>query len=206
MKVETLKILFVIVSFLEAVFMGSIPIISTKFKESPTILGIANAFSGGVFVAIALIHILPEQSESYAEQDKGDFPMPFFLVLCGYTLILIIDKVLFDTHVILGDHDHEHEEDLKGGSVHASQVLRKSIAEIIRKSTTSAQGENVRVSQVHIENALRQSMSKMLRKSEVFAQRVSQAKHTGTASIHGADNVMYHDAAPGQSVNRGSAN
>lgn len=25
------------------------------------------------------------------------FPLPYFLVFCGYTLILIIDKVMFDT-------------------------------------------------------------------------------------------------------------
>jgi len=60
MQVDTLKILFILFSFLEAVGMGIIPIYSTRFKESPTVLGIANAFSGGVFIAIAMMHIMPE--------------------------------------------------------------------------------------------------------------------------------------------------
>ena len=81
--------------------MGSIPVLSHKFNQSPTILGVANAFSGGVFLAIALVHILPEQYESYTELHVSDFPLPFVLLLVGYTLILMIDKVLFDTQVIL---------------------------------------------------------------------------------------------------------
>ena len=35
------------------------------------------------------------------------FPMPFFILVTGYVIMLIIDKVLFDTHVILGDHHGE---------------------------------------------------------------------------------------------------
>jgi len=60
MTPETLKIIFIIFSFCEAVGMGLIPVYSKTFKESPTALGIANAFSGGVFVAIAMMHIMPE--------------------------------------------------------------------------------------------------------------------------------------------------
>lgn len=76
-------------------------------------MGIANSFAGGVFLAIALVHIMPEQSASYIEYKKekgGDaadkdefFPLPEFLVFCGYTLILIIDKVMFDTHALFDD-------------------------------------------------------------------------------------------------------
>jgi len=54
------KIGFVVTAFLEAAILGSIPIINKKFKESPLVLGVANAFSGGVFIAISLIHIMPE--------------------------------------------------------------------------------------------------------------------------------------------------
>jgi zinc transporter 1/2/3 len=57
---DWLKFGFIIVSFWEALIMGMIPIKSKTFRESPRILGVANAFSGGVFLAIALMHILPE--------------------------------------------------------------------------------------------------------------------------------------------------
>jgi zinc transporter 1/2/3 len=112
------KISFIIVSFLEALLMGLIPLKSKSFKESPRLLGVANAFSGGVFLAIALMHIMPEQVNNYNElweenhpssedEDNDPFPMPFLLLVIGYTLILSIDKVIFDTHDILGD-EHGH--------------------------------------------------------------------------------------------------
>ena len=56
----TFKIIFIIIAFIEAAILGLIPLYSTKFKESPFVLGIANAFSGGVFLAIAFMHIMPE--------------------------------------------------------------------------------------------------------------------------------------------------
>jgi zinc transporter 1/2/3 len=55
-----IKILFMIIFFAEAMIMGLIPVYCKAFSESPVILGVANAFSGGVFLAIALMHIMPE--------------------------------------------------------------------------------------------------------------------------------------------------
>lgn len=62
---ELLKIIFMIVAFLEAALLGLIPVKSSSFKESPMLLGVANAFSGGVFIAIACMHIMPEQSTAW---------------------------------------------------------------------------------------------------------------------------------------------
>ena len=63
---DTLKLVFIIIAFLEAALLGLIPVKSKSFKESPMILGIANAFSGGVFVAIACLHIMPEQAMAWS--------------------------------------------------------------------------------------------------------------------------------------------
>ena len=137
MEPNTLKIIFCILAFLEAIGLGLIPVLSKSFKENPMVLGIANSFSGGVFLAIAMMHIMPEQAESYSDlvetEDKADFPVPFFLVVCGYTLILVIDKVLFDTSSILGGDD----EDSKN-----SMIVRRSIAQLMGAS----QHGNVRAS------------------------------------------------------------
>lgn len=96
-----LKIGFIVFVFFEAFLSGLIPVFSKTCRESPKILGIANAFASGVFIAIALVHILPEMSGIWIG-DKGEdaFPLPYFLVFCGYTLILVIDKVMFDTHAL----------------------------------------------------------------------------------------------------------
>ena len=107
------KIGFIIVGFLEAFICGMFPTWSTRCRENPSAMGIANAFAGGVFLGIALMHITPEEIENWDElrgpKDKI-FPLPEFLLLAGYTIILIVDKVLFDTHALFeaaGDHAHD---------------------------------------------------------------------------------------------------
>ena len=117
--------------------MGLIPIKVKSCKESPSILGVANAFSGGVFIAIGLMHIMPEQSEAWdnwtEEQGiKNPFPLPYLLMVVGYTIILILDKVLFDAHAVLhddgGGHAHDHKGDARKDVTRASLVLRDSMA------------------------------------------------------------------------------
>jgi len=91
-----------------------LPYLSANCRKNPKVLGVGNAFAGGVFVAIAFVHILPEQIELYQtymlEQDPSRtteylFPLPEFCLFLGYTLILTIDKVLFDAGGILGKSD-----------------------------------------------------------------------------------------------------
>ena len=56
---------------------------STKF------LGLANAFSGGVFIGIGLLHLLPEGQEKFKD-DKffNKYPSAYFLAFLAYSLIL----------------------------------------------------------------------------------------------------------------------
>ena len=55
---------------------GVIPAKVERCKQSPTFLGLANAFSGGLFLAIALIHILPEVVNEYNEWAEGEHEHP----------------------------------------------------------------------------------------------------------------------------------
>ena len=64
---NVLKLISVIVFFCEAFFMGLLPVKVQRFRNSMTALGISNAFAGGIFIAIALLHIIPEQVEEWAE-------------------------------------------------------------------------------------------------------------------------------------------
>jgi hypothetical protein len=41
---------------------------------------------------------MPEQTESWIEMDDSDLPLPFALLVSGYTLILVLDRVLFESH------------------------------------------------------------------------------------------------------------
>ena len=60
-----LKVSFIFLVFAIAVVFGVLPAKVKSCKESPRFLGIANAFSGGLFLSIALIHILPEAAENF---------------------------------------------------------------------------------------------------------------------------------------------
>lgn len=122
-------------------------------------LGLANTFSGGVFLAIAFVHIIPETASlyyeykyaksvggemssnsttsyqllvsrlhetalsgnstegevnrivsEYLEKSFSQFPLPFVLVLCGYSIILLIDKVIIDAHSHSHGHGHAHTQ------------------------------------------------------------------------------------------------
>ena len=110
------KIIFIFAIFALALIAGISPALSSKCQKSPSILSIANAFSGGVFIAIAFMHILPEEVADYyaLHEDEDDylemtFPLPYLLVFVGYTLILLIDKVIFDTHALFDDHHGHHD-------------------------------------------------------------------------------------------------
>ena len=90
-------------------------------------MGVANAFSGGVFLAICSMHIMPEQTESWADYEI-DFPLPFALLVGGYTLMLTIDRVLFEAH------DDESKDSLKESLNKSNRIDER--ADRIRKSIT----------------------------------------------------------------------
>ena len=151
------KIVFIILSFLEAMIAGLIPTWSSSCRESPKILGIANSFAGGVFLAIAFMHITPEMIETWNDLDINStelpdgtrvynekiFPLPELLIFCGYTFILIIDKVLFDTHALF---DHDHGE---GGHDHADPAdaaFAVSVkASMVKSASMAASGDPAKI-------------------------------------------------------------
>ena len=117
------KIGFIVFVWAEAFFSGIAPTLSTQCRESPKVLGIANSFAAGVFLAIALMHILPEQAEAWADNtverkgpDAKIFPLAEMLTFFGYIIILILDKVLFDSSQLFerdGDHQLNDPADQK---------------------------------------------------------------------------------------------
>lgn len=49
---------------------GSIPLRLKAFKESKFVLSMAGAFSGGLFLAVGIIHLLPEANEGFEDYFK----------------------------------------------------------------------------------------------------------------------------------------
>lgn len=109
--IDTILILKIVSLFVIAaidIISGITPAVSKRFQNSPTVISLTNAFSGGIFIAIAFIHLLPEEVAAYYELHKEDdnylemtFPLPYLLFFVGYTIILLLDKVIFDAEALL---------------------------------------------------------------------------------------------------------
>ena len=103
-----IKISFIVFIFFLAIGSGMLPLKLQAFKNSSTAIGLANSFSGGLFLSIALFHVLPDVSERFfvsVQPDTGiNAPLPFILIFLGYTIVLTVDRVMFDSHALFDDH------------------------------------------------------------------------------------------------------
>ena len=111
-----LKITCMIGFFCEVVICGKI-ISRLSFFENKNILSLALSFSGGLFLSISLIHILPDATHSFNEYFKPVINtdgktshtlkhqqiIPLATIICCfvYLVVLLIDKVIAQ-----GAHDH----------------------------------------------------------------------------------------------------
>jgi len=82
-------------------FAGLIPSAVPACRKSDHILSYLNCFSAGIFLAMSLIHMMPEAAEIYMlwaesldEPLERPFPLPYVGFFIGYLLILLVDKVL----------------------------------------------------------------------------------------------------------------
>lgn len=112
--------------FLEILFFGSLPLRLKAFKENKLVLSLSGAFSGGLFLGIGLIHLLPESNESFEnyykekedplqEDEVEHFPWAFLISTLAFALILFIEKILtagWGEDIPHGhSHGHDHEND-----------------------------------------------------------------------------------------------
>jgi len=102
-----LKIGSIVVFLAMAIAFGVMPHFIKKCRTSTKFLGIANAFSGGLFLGIGLFHVLPESAEMLA--DLSEMPVAYFCAFLSYALILFVEKVAFNSHALLHGHDHDNK-------------------------------------------------------------------------------------------------
>eukprot|EP00227_Mantoniella_beaufortii_P020819 CAMPEP_0197600084 /NCGR_PEP_ID=MMETSP1326-20131121/32618_1 /TAXON_ID=1155430 /ORGANISM="Genus nov. species nov., Strain RCC2288" /LENGTH=510 /DNA_ID=CAMNT_0043167139 /DNA_START=220 /DNA_END=1752 /DNA_ORIENTATION=- len=105
-----LKLVCIVVVFLEGLFGGLAPIAIKRLAGADTILAYLNAFSGGVFLTAGVTHILPHVVEASQSVDHGDYPLPYALVMCGYLMVFLVERVLFHSHAHSLESEEEHEE------------------------------------------------------------------------------------------------
>ena len=87
-----------------------VPLHLKAFTENKWVMSIANSFSGGVFVALAFGHLMPEAIHGFVEaKDGGGSAIVPCVVTClGYFLIFVVEKVLFNTDALLQDSHNDH--------------------------------------------------------------------------------------------------
>lgn len=92
--VRTLKIVGIVVLFVEVFAFSLFPLfLKKKFDRVEHWLLYGHAFSGGVFIAAGITHILPEAVESSASLDIGHYPLAFTMVVFGYYMIYLFEGV-----------------------------------------------------------------------------------------------------------------
>jgi Predicted divalent heavy-metal cations transporter len=82
-----------------------IPLRAKKMTENKLALGLANAFSGGVFLSLAFGHLIPECIHGFEGMNEV---LPFMIVLGGYLLIFFVEKVAFDAHGLMHECGADH--------------------------------------------------------------------------------------------------
>lgn len=108
-----IKVIAMIVMFIMIMVVGSLPIRLKSFKTNPLLLSLTRAFSGGLFLGVGVIHLLPEANEkfeAYAEEQgkTGEqFPFAFLILVLSFSLILFIEKIATDHH----NHDKGETKD-----------------------------------------------------------------------------------------------
>lgn len=105
MNVNLFKLLTSIGLWVVALGCGLLPIMMRNFHTNRLIISLSQCFAGGLFIAIGLIHILPEAREhlegSWQKDGEEVFPLSYFICLVTFSGILLIDKVLFNNSDII---------------------------------------------------------------------------------------------------------
>ena len=111
--IKTLKIILLFCMVL-CVGFGLVPKVWGKCRNNEQLLSNLNCFSAGIFLGMALIHMMPESSEIHNSwaAEKGiekPFPLPYVMYFIGYMLILCIDRVIAKAY----NANHHGEKVLK---------------------------------------------------------------------------------------------
>lgn len=93
MDILWFKTLFFIVIFVTGLLAGTLPRRIGLTEAGLKQLTLSNAFSGGVFLGAALLHLLPDAQENFnTYAGDVDFPFPTLIAGLGFILILLLEK------------------------------------------------------------------------------------------------------------------
>ncbi len=74
---------------------GVLPLRFGASPRSAQIFSLSNAFAGGLFIAVGLIHMLGDGAEGFDEADVGtDYPLELAIATAGFLGILLLEAVV----------------------------------------------------------------------------------------------------------------
>ena len=100
MSLLEIKVIAVLAIIVVGVVGGVIPILASRHGTSHRFLSLGNALAGGVFLGAGFIHLLPEAVE--ALEGVVDYPLAPLLAAIGVVVLLLIDRVLFESGHAVG--------------------------------------------------------------------------------------------------------
>lgn len=105
-----------------------VPLRTKSFSQNATLLSVANAFAGGIFLMLGFGHLVPHSIETL-DSIHANRKFAFYSTLAGFLLMLFVEKVAFNSHALLhaavagetptpGVHDHGHGHNHDHGHGH----------------------------------------------------------------------------------------
>ena len=95
MSLLTIKIVAALAILAVGILGGIIPLLAARRHASRRFLSLGNALAGGIFLGAGFIHLLPEAGE--ALEEVVDYPLAALLAALGVGVLLLIDRVVFET-------------------------------------------------------------------------------------------------------------
>ncbi len=112
MSLNELKLVLAACTLVAGAIGGLAPLIRARRFGAPRMVGAGNAFAAGLFLAIGLLHFLPESAASYASLGVA-YPAASLLAVGAFVLLLVFE------HVLLPDAAHEAAHAHSGGGRHS---------------------------------------------------------------------------------------
>ena len=106
------QILGTVFIFVITFLFGILPTYFNRLKHSDVVISCVNSFSSGIFLAISFLDLMPEANEIYysqSNQNNRKYPICFLIMIISYSFVLILEKILFNSHSLL-EVNEQHSE------------------------------------------------------------------------------------------------
>ena len=95
MSLLSIKIIAALAILGIGIIGGLIPLIASRRQAGRRFLSLGNSLAGGIFLGAGFIHLLPEAAE--ALEEVVEYPLAALLAALGVGILLLIDRVVFET-------------------------------------------------------------------------------------------------------------